>query len=243
MNIQNLIANPPKFHIQNEQATSSWKLADEELLFLDKTITEGMKTIETGAGISTVVFAMKGAEHTCIVPDEKLVDRIKSFCAESNISYANINFIINSSESALPQIGDKNFQLALIDGRHGFPTPFIDWFYIANILNIGGILIIDDLHIWTCELLMQFLLSEKDWKLLEETLSAAIFIKQGDRTQYKEYGEQPFILERSRQVSLVAKLSYLVNLLKRKNFSLFLNTVSLGLESLMAGKFGDKEKR
>ena len=34
-----------------------------------------MKTIETGAGVSTILFAMKNTAHTCIVPDDKLVER------------------------------------------------------------------------------------------------------------------------------------------------------------------------
>jgi hypothetical protein len=53
MNIHDLIANPPKLHVEYGKLVSGWKLADEELLFLDRQVTEGMKTIETGAGIST----------------------------------------------------------------------------------------------------------------------------------------------------------------------------------------------
>ena len=59
----------------------------------------------------------------------------------------------------LPQLRDKDYDFALIDGRHAFPTPFIDWYYIADALKIGGLVLIDDLHIWTCDLLKQYLLS------------------------------------------------------------------------------------
>ncbi|MGA2316853.1 MAG: class I SAM-dependent methyltransferase [Thermodesulfobacteriota bacterium] len=243
MNIHDLIANPPKLHVECGKLVSGWKLADEELLFLDRQVTEGMKTIETGAGISTIVFAIKGVAHTCIVPDDEQVNRIRLYCNEHHISHANINFIIDRSEHALPRLENKNFDLALIDGRHGFPAPFIDWFYMADLLKIGGILIIDDLHIWTCELLMQFLVSEEEWSLLKETLSAAIFVKRGNNVQHKDWVNQVFVLSQSRQVSLAAKARYLLNLLKRKNLSLFWSAISLGISSAIEGRFGERGRR
>ena len=60
INVHDLIADPPKVHHHQGQLITDWKLADEELLFLDGYLTEGMKTLETGAGVSTVVFAIKG---------------------------------------------------------------------------------------------------------------------------------------------------------------------------------------
>lgn len=245
MNVSDLLADPPKLHIlrRSGELTSSWKLGDEELLFLDRQVTESMRTIETGAGVSTIVFAMKGAEHTCVVPDGALVNRIRSYCDEHGISHANIEFIVDRSEYALPRLEGEDFDLALIDGRHGFPTPFIDWFYMANLLKVGGILIVDDLHIWTCELLTQFLLSEEEWILLEETLSAAIFVKQGNSAQQKEYRDQGFVTQRSRQTSLSAKARYLLNLLKRRNLPLFWSTVVLGASSAIAGRFGKRGRR
>lgn len=243
MNIYDLIDNPPKLHKWDGEATSSWKLADVELLYLSEQVSEGMKTIETGAGMSTIVFAMKETEHICIVPDEEEVNRIKSFCAQFNVSLSKVRFCIGNSEYVLPKIDEKDFHLALIDGRHAFPTPFIDWFYMANLLHDGGILIIDDLHIWTCELLMNFLLAEKGWELIQETLSAATFIKHDNSSQNKEYMDQLFVLNQSRQVSLNAKVRYLTNLLKRRKFSLFRDTVILGFKSLTHGEFGKRQKR
>jgi Methyltransferase domain len=243
MNVLELIANPPTFHVSDGKLVSAWKLADEELLFLERRLSQEMKTIETGAGVSTVVFAMKGTDHTCIVPDEEQVNRIRLYCNDNCISPANINFIIDRSEHALPRMDNRNYDLALIDGRHGFPTPFIDWFYMADLLKIGGILIIDDLHIWTCELLTQFLISEKEWCLLDQTLSAAIFVKQGNNVQDKEWTDQAFVHRRSRQKSILAKARYLLHLTRRRNLSLLWSAVSLGVSSAVAGRFGVRETR
>lgn len=232
MNVHDLIVNPPRLHEHNRKLISDWRLADDELLLLDRQLTEGMKTIETGAGVSTVVFAIKGTKHTCVVPVGEEVDRIKAYCDEHSISHTNINFVIDRLEYVLPQLGDKDFDLALIDGRHGFPAPFIDWFYIAGLLKTGGVVLIDDLHIWTCELLKQFLLSEEEWTLIAETTRAATFMKLGDRAQHKEWGNQAFVWSRSRAASPSVKARYLLNLLRRGELSLFRRAVGPQLTEL-----------
>jgi hypothetical protein len=114
---------------------------------------------------------------------------------------------------------------------------------MANLLKIGGILVIDDLHIWTCELLTQFLDSEKEWCLFDETLSAGIFVKRGNNFQDKEWLDQAFVLSRSRQKSFLAKVRYLLHLTRRRNLPLLRNAVSLGISSAVAGRFGVRETR
>lgn len=226
MNVYDLITNPPKLHVYNNKLISHWMLAYDEILYLDRQLCENMNTIETGSGVSTILFAMKGTKHTCITPDVDEVSRIEAYCNENGISHKNINFIIEKSEYALPQLENRDYDLALIDGRHAFPTPFIDWFYIAGLLRVGGIVMIDDLHIWTCDLLKKFLLSEEGWKLIDETHRAVVFTKHGDSARNKTWINQAFVLHRSRATSRLALVCYLLNLLNRREFSLFQKVVS-----------------
>jgi len=64
---EELLASPPKLHaykaygktLQQKlyaegELINSWKLSDEELIFINGHINENSKTIETGAGCSTV---------------------------------------------------------------------------------------------------------------------------------------------------------------------------------------------
>ncbi len=137
---------------------------DATLLFLDQHVQPGMRTLETGSGISTIMFANKGAQHTCIAPDAEQVTLIQQYCAQHAIATRDLEFMLETSEDALPKLPPQEvFDLALIDGRHSFPNPIIDWYYIARVLKIGGLVVIDDLHIWTCELLVNFLRAEPDW--------------------------------------------------------------------------------
>jgi|GEM_PF-1227852 len=256
MTTQELLADPPKLHVfkvppgareeklhAQGELINRWKLSDEELLFIDQHISKDSKTIETGAGCSTVLFALKGARHTCIVPDRELTERIVAFCKQKGIDTSRLNFIIEPSETALPRITERDFDLALIDGRHGFPQPFLDWYYAAELLKIGGHVIIDDLHVWVCETLVNFLIEEKkDWLLAHESLGGAAFKKLGNGTQNNEFPDQLYVRHRSRDYSFKAKLRYLGNLLRRGNYPLFTSTVKLGVQSALMGKFGERPK-
>ena len=194
---------------------------DATLLFLDQRLQAGMRTLETGSGISTIVFANKGARHTCIAPDAEQVALIQRYCAQHAIATQELEFILETSEDALPRLPQQEvYDLALIDGRHGFPNPIIDWYYIARVLKIGGLLVIDDLHILTCELLVNFLRAEPDWAIVEETERVAILRKQGNSTLSNEWKKQPYVRNRSRETSMLAKFDYGVGLLIRGNFSL-----------------------
>jgi methyltransferase family protein len=246
ISVEELLADPPKLHIppsQPAELTNLWKLSDEELLFIKSHAGTSSKTLETGAGCSTVLFAMLGSRHTCIVPDQPLVDRIFAFCKEKDIPTANLNFIIDISERALPRLEVRDFDLVLIDGRHGFPQPFLDWYYAADVLKVGGYVIIDDLHIWACQVLMDFLSCEEDWKLVHESLGGCAFQKLGNSAHNKEWVSQRFITKRSRQYSLPAKGRYLIGLLRRHNYGLFYSTLKLAAQSALAGKFGQRPRR
>ncbi len=207
MDLNGLLKDNPQFHEFRGQLISGWRLDERTLRFLDEHLHAHMKTIETGSGISTVLFALKGTSHTCVVPDEKQVERIAAYCEAKKIALTQLRFLLERSELALPGVGETDYDLALIDGRHGFPTPFIDWFYMSRMLKIGGVVIIDDLHIWTCDLLRKFLLSEpEDWESLDETNRAAIFRKRGNIASGREWSQQPFVLQRSAAHSLSARL-------------------------------------
>jgi predicted O-methyltransferase YrrM len=227
MDVTTLLANPPPLHRTGSQLSSRWKLADAELRFLDRMLQSGMKTIETGAGLSTILFSLKGADHTAIVPDEGLRDRILAWCAEHGIDTSRTTFVLERSETALPKLADQasGHDLALIDGSHSFPMPFIDWFYISGMLKVGGLVMIDDLHIWTCETLTRFLEHDERWEGVQETPSAAIYRKISAE-KLAEWKAQPFVARRSRATSLAGKLSYANDLIGRRKLGLLWSSLA-----------------
>src|SRR5258708_6404046 len=156
MNVAELLRDPPRLHRDESGEVTSWRLADDVLDFLDQTVTSDSRTLETGEGVSTILFALKGASHLCVSPNEYSVQRIKEFCATHRISTDRLQFTMTPSDVALPRLNGLELDLELIDGGHGFPIPFLDWHYTAQLLKVGGYLIVDDTQLWTGQVLKDF---------------------------------------------------------------------------------------
>lgn len=243
MNIQldELINDPPRVHSWggDAEAVAALRLANHELRFLWEHVRPGMKTLETGAGLSTVVFALRGARHICIAPMPAETQRIRSYCAERGISLESVTFIAEPSEFALPALSCSGIELALIDGRHGFPAPFIDWFYITERLADRGLIIIDDLQIWCCDLLKQYVVSE-GWRLVHEDMRAAIVEKPPGSNHRWEWIGQKFVTDRSMAFALSARFLHVLRSARRGQWSLAWRSWKMlmrrSLERLLRGR-------
>lgn len=148
-------------------------------------------------GVSTIVFALKRRRHACIVPDAPVVRRLRAYCQATGVSLDTVDFILRRSEDALPRLKRRGYDLALIDGRHGFPAPFIDWFYIADRLHQGGIVLLDDTLIWTWQVRASFLNATPGWRRCAELPTSAAFLKEYDGAQHADWNHQPFVYQQS----------------------------------------------
>jgi hypothetical protein len=124
-----------------------------------------MRTLETGCGGTTVVFAACGAHHTVVTPSRDEEQRVRDLCDQHRISLANVDFQIGSSDTLL--VGWREpLDLLLIDGAHRFPFPMLDWHYGATHLKPGGRLWVDDIAIPSVNCLFTFLQREREWRLM-----------------------------------------------------------------------------
>lgn len=218
--LQELLKNPPLMHEEATGELTSWQLSDEVLHFINENVHEDSVTLETGTGISTILFAIKSSHHTCISPSHKQVERIKRYCQKHQINTDKIDFKIDFSEKVLPSLNINQIDLILIDGSHAFPIPFIDWYYTYQKLNVGGKMIIDDTQLWTGLVLKQFLILEPEWKFNKKSPPrSAIFTKIQKYAQTKWYAQQPYIVKNSYFFILKAKVKSFFRLLYVRDFN------------------------
>jgi hypothetical protein len=196
-NLKTILSEPPKLHEDWGQLISNWRIDDTTCLELNSRLKPGINTLETGAGLSTIIFAASGCRHTCIVPDKALTDRIQDYCRSANIDTSNVKFIISKSADIIHQLPRSEHDLILIDGCHGFPSIFVDFYYAAKLLKNGGTLIVDDMHIYTCHLAARFMQSDPGWNVELMTKRVAVGIKVLD-TADVEWSNQPYVVLRSR---------------------------------------------
>ncbi len=215
--IERLLSDRPAFHIQG---SSCYGLDDEVLRFIGSRIEPGSCTLETGAGLSTILLAMKGCRHICITPVQDEEERIRAYCEAQAISLAGVSFLLDRSENVLPGLKDLSLDLVLIDGGHGFPIPFVDWLYAGRWLKKGGLLMVDDTQLWTGRVLKQFLLAEPGWQYEGEWAArTAVFRRMQEGEMATEWCCQPFFRRRQRWLNMRFDIKYLLWMLRNQQFA------------------------
>jgi hypothetical protein len=203
MDLEKLLNDNPKFHTTGAGEAVSYGLAPEVLSYIAEKVTPESKTLETGSGLSTVLFASLSSQHICITPDQAEADRIVAYCKRNDIRLDKVKFVVERSETAVPKVEVNGFDLVLIDGNHAFPAPFIDYYYAADKMKVGGVLIVDDTQLWTGKILRDFLRLEPEWRLDREFSGrTACFIKTREGSHLKWWGAQPYVKKHSRRTVL-----------------------------------------
>ena len=54
--LQQILDNNPLLHEEAQGKLTSWQLSEEVLSFIDKNVQQNHRTLEIGAGVSTILF-------------------------------------------------------------------------------------------------------------------------------------------------------------------------------------------
>jgi hypothetical protein len=234
--LEKILAEHPKFH-QGETETKVTISAQDTFLrgpsfdcvtknlpgnfgidpvvarFIHDSVSEYSKTLETGAGVSTLTFALRKSTHVAITPNANEVAAIQAYARTNRISLERVQFIVEPSDVFLPRCESSGLDLVLIDGKHAFPWPIIDWFYTADKLKEGGLLILDDLPMSSVSILKDFILEDVRWKFIRSfgnrTLAARKIAKSVHDVAWHM---QPYI---SRRYGRRARIMNLLGIQKR----------------------------
>ncbi len=186
--------------LQNRLASDAgacWALGEPVLRFIYEHVAPGNHTLEIGSGLSTLVFAARGAVHMCVTPSTSEKERLTAYASQANIPFDKVTYVNEFSELALPNLRvEKPLDVVLIDGKHAFPWPFVDWFYTVNHLRKGGLLLVDDTHLITGKILCDFMKSDPGWEfvtLLDGKTEA--FRKLTEDVRNVAWHMQPFVTE------------------------------------------------
>lgn len=200
MSPEELLRLHPAFHLDGEGRPISWGIGEELLRFVGERLRDGDRTLETGAGISTVYFTLLGCRHTAITPASRELDLIREFCREHEIPTDRLELVPERSEWALPvrlpqwTAAGESLDLVLVDGRHAFPSPFIDWFYGAAAMRVGGWMVVDDTQLLTGRQLRDFMAADPHWRSVTEIGKSAVFEKLDAAIHEPEWDGQPYLL-------------------------------------------------
>lgn len=154
------------------------------------------RMIETGSGASTIFFFLLGCSAvTAINPDPDIEARIREAAAERGVDTSGLTCIQERSETALPKLAadGTTCDAAFIDGNHGWPSVFVDFCYLNMMLRKGGLLFVDDVHIYACSQLLLLLTNQPEYELLSVVGKVAAFRKRTAARFLPDWRDEPFI--------------------------------------------------
>ena len=165
----------------------------------------GGDIIETGAGNSTVTFLLSGpGKLTSVCTTQSTLDGVASYCLTNDVPTDCFEPVCGRSEWVLNDIArsDRRFDIALIDGGHGWPTVFVDFFHLNYMLTQGGFIILDDLQLHSINELGRLLFNERaKFELVQKIDKVAIFQKGTDDRYAGDWFEQTYIREMSERIA------------------------------------------
>lgn len=195
-----LMQERPKLHGAHdgttlaESAVYDWSLNPAVLRWLIDHLRPGFRTLETGCGYSTVMFAACACHHNVVSPFPEEHRCINEWCLKHGVPVETITYHAGSSQRVLPALKPMPLDLIIIDGDHAVPAPLIDYYYTADWLVKDGFLLVDDVQLRSVQQLCEFLDAEKPrWTFVEQIARTRIYRKcvEGNVTNLL-WGQQPF---------------------------------------------------
>jgi methyltransferase family protein len=190
--IEAAIDQPPQIH--KSSPIGCWMTDVSCYRFIGNVLAGDARTLETGCGVSTVLFTKWSAEHTCVVPSEDEAEQCAAYLDDHGIDRTHVSFAVGFSDEVLPRLEPSPLDLILVDGSHAFPAPIIDWYYAGSRLTAGGVAVIDDLQLPSVRLgLSRFLEQDPRWRRVGKTPKWAAYQRSVDGSLREEWVAQRFL--------------------------------------------------
>jgi len=199
MQISELWKNPPKLHkamYKPGDSAINWGLTKAILEWVEKNVIEDFNVLETGSGFSTIACLALGANVDSIDPSPVTFGRIEAYAKEQGVPLTKWTPHNKRSEKVLPTLVSfdpmPQYDLCILDGSHTFPTPFVDYFYMSQLVKVGGLILIDDAYkLPVCRFLMQWMHRLPEWESVERVTRSHIFRKKAQIDHPDRFCEDP----------------------------------------------------
>lgn len=176
---------------------AAWDASDAVLAYLERTLQSGWRTLETGAGRSTLLFAQKGCLHHAVTPSGSEIAAIQTSAEAEGVDLSAVSFHKGFSQDVLPRLEAGEFDLVFIDGGHGFPIPAVDFQFLAPRLAVGGLLLIDDVDLWTGDMIVQVLRRDAGWRFDGKLKGRTAVFRKLQPYVAHEWTKQPYVVRKS----------------------------------------------
>jgi len=129
---------------------------------------------ETGSGKTTLLFSHLSQSHTVFaIDDGNSISRVKN---SELFNRSSVTYVEGPSQLTLPRYEfTDQLQMVLIDGPHAYPFPDLEYYYFYPRIDVGGLLLIDDINIPSISRMFEIVRRDDMFELLEVVENTAFF--------------------------------------------------------------------
>jgi predicted O-methyltransferase YrrM len=163
---------------------------------LDGSVGPGSVVLETGVGLSTlVILHRQPRQHLAVQPDPEAFAAILDLAAQQGIDTRKFLAVVARPQDYLPSADLPDLDLVLLEGDHAFPRPFVEWYYAAEKLRIGGLMIVDNPKLRTGTILADFMRADPKWEevIRDKANHVAIYRKRVHPVHDDDWARQPYV--------------------------------------------------
>ena len=133
--------------------------------FLDASVGTGSVTLETGIGMSTLVILRKQPrQHTAVMPDPDQCAAVLELAEQHGMDTRGLRVVVARSQDYVPTADLPALDLILLGADRSFPVPIVEWYYAAEKLVIGGLMIVDDVQTAAGTMLADAMRADPRWQ-------------------------------------------------------------------------------
>src|SRR5438552_12703495 len=111
--VDRLLRDRPRFHLDG---TTRWDSLPGTLRAIQQSVRDRDRTLETGCGASTVIFAAQRAYHTVLSPNADEHKRVRDYLRDIGIDDGRLVSIVGPSDVVLPSLcTERVLDVAYID--------------------------------------------------------------------------------------------------------------------------------
>ena len=189
--VEQVLGDPPQVHAG--VPTGVFHAARACYEWLAEVCRPGCRTLETGLGVSTVLFARWGCVHTAVALWSTEVALLSDHLTSRGVDRTNLTVLDGGSDVVLPALAPDPLDLVLIDGCHAFPFPILDWFYAGRRLVRSGHVVVDDLQLPAPAMLDRFLAADPRWTDVARGRRWVAYRRESEGDLREEWRAQPFL--------------------------------------------------
>jgi hypothetical protein len=189
--LERVLADPPQVHPGAAGGVFSASRPCYE--WLAEMCRPGLRTLETGLGVSTVLLTLWGCVHTSVAMTASEVERLTDHLQGRGIDTSNLSLLAGGSDAVLPALHPDPLDLVLVDGCHAFPFPILDWFYAGRRLVRSGHVVVDDLQLPAPAVLDGYLAADPRWTEVQRGRRWVAYRRDDEGDLREEWRAQPFL--------------------------------------------------